>query len=110
MSRTSLAALVSASLLAGCTAAPPSEAIRSLDELPTRTTLPAGSATETAPADTTVPASVRACEERDMATASVAPDPTLTIGPGTFMDEIQHRGRLIVGVDQNTEGFAALKP
>ena len=108
MSRTILATFVTACLLAGCSAAPPSEAIRSLNRLPTPTTSPVSSTLATESTTTTVSASVRECEDRGMETASVAPDPNLTIGPGTFMDEIRQRGRLRVGVDEQTEGFAAL--
>lgn len=108
MSRRAVVAVVAASLLAGCSAAPHSEAIRSLNELPTRPTLPDSSSIVTEPTPTTVPASVRACREHGMATASVAPDSNLTIGPGTFMEAIRRRGQLRVGVDENTEGFAAL--
>jgi len=83
MSRTILATFVTACLLAGCSAAPPSEAIRSLNRLPTPTTSPVSSTLATESTTTTVSASVRECEDRGMETASVAPDPNLTIGPGT---------------------------
>ena len=110
MSRTTRAAFVTAALLVGCSAAPASEATRSLDELRTLTTSSASSTIPIETTTTTEPASVRDCEDRGMATASLSPDPNLTNGPGTFMDAIRQRGQLRVGVDENTEGFAALHP
>jgi polar amino acid transport system substrate-binding protein len=102
----SLAALALAaglSLSAGCSsshAAPGGDALAGLDS--TTTSTAAGGTS------TTVPAA--ACPD---ATASLRPGPLPPPGQmpgGTFMRTVQDRGRLIVGVDQNTLLFGSLNP
>ena len=60
-------------------------------------------------ASTTTSPARRDCEARHLATASYRPEGERpapgSMPAGTFMAEIQARGRLIVGVDQNTLGF-----
>jgi polar amino acid transport system substrate-binding protein len=82
------------------------DALESLDELPQA----ADSATTTTGPSTIVSPSQQACESRpDVYLKSFPPDPLPPPGEmpaGTFMREVADRGRLKVGVDQNTLGLA----
>ena len=90
---------VVALLAAACSSSPPTEAGLGLSAKP-----PAPTST-TAPAAPTTSAATTACSDAN-ATASLRPSgPLPTPGnmpAGTFMKTIQDRGRLVVGVDQNT--------
>ena len=105
-----VAALVVLSCLAACSSATISDdALDSLDEL----AQPPTSVAATAPATTATTISVdeATCEERGWATASYRPtDPLPPPGEmpgGSYRREIPEDGRLVVGVDENTLGFAS---
>ena len=86
----------------------PSDALRSLDELPAPMTA-VSSTTATAPS-TTVSDTKQRCDEEALATKSYAPGPSSPVGdmtPGTTMREIADRGSLRVGVDENTLGLSS---
>lgn len=107
--RASAVTLVLAGLaLASCSAAASSEdALDSLDRLPQPTTLPP---VTLGTADGPVSAEEAACTAQDLATASFKPGPLPRPGvmpDGTFLQEIYDRGRLRVGVDENTLGFSS---
>ena len=89
----------------------PSDALRSLDELPAPMTA-VSSTTATAPS-TTVSDTKQRCDAEALATKSYAPDPLPPVGdmtPGTMMREIADRGSLRVGVDENTLGLSSRNP
>ena len=98
--------------LVACTAAPTSDsALDSLDELPQPPTTPAVTDAE-APGP---PSAAEVACDAEGPTASYRPDPGPLPLPGempegTAMREIQERGRLIVGVDENTKGFSSRSP
>jgi polar amino acid transport system substrate-binding protein len=85
-----------------------SDALRSLDELPEPvTTIPP---TTAADASASASPSRQQCEAERLATKSYAPDPLPPVGempPGTYMRQIAERGRLRVGVDENTLGLSS---
>jgi polar amino acid transport system substrate-binding protein len=87
---------------AGCGSGADSGALRALDALAE----PATTTTTT----TTPPTSdaQRECEEQHLETKSFRPDPLPSPGAmpaGTYLEQIQARGKLRVGVDQTTQGF-----
>ena len=103
--------MVVLSSLAACSSATISDdALDSLDELaqpPTSVT----TAAPTSTTSTTISASRATCEERGWGRpATGQPDPLPPPGEmpeGSYMREIQEDGRLVVGVDENTLGFAS---
>jgi polar amino acid transport system substrate-binding protein len=102
-----LAAVVplAAATVVACTDASSSNVASVLDALPQAPTTVV--TTTSAPATTT---GEQACVERGLATASLRPDPDALAGRGPSLDEIRERGRLIVGVDENTLGFSWRDP
>ena len=98
------------SSLAACSSATVNDDV--LDSLGDQSQPPTSVAT-TAPASTTsttISASQATCEERGWKTASYRPTPLPQPGEmpeGSYMREIQEDGRLVVGVDENTLGFAS---
>jgi polar amino acid transport system substrate-binding protein len=95
--------------IAACGSEPrASEALRSLDALPEPATT-AASTTAAGPT-TTASASRQRCEAEGLATQSYAPAALPPVGnmpSGTMMRRIAERGRLIVGVDENTLGLSS---
>ena len=101
--------------LAGCGPQTSRDGLASLDALkpPSATSAPATPEPATPAPATTEPPRQVSCENNDLATASYRPTPLPPVGQipaGTFMAEIQARGRLVVGVDENTLGFASRNP
>jgi polar amino acid transport system substrate-binding protein len=103
-------ALFLAASLTGCAwGSTQSDALDSLDELPQPpppSTEPA--ADESTTTSTTSP-SEAACEAQGLKTASLRPE-TGTVADDSFMAELQQRGAIRVGVDENTLGFASYNP
>lgn len=97
----------------GCgTSGASSDALRSLSELPQPPDTAPATTPATAPAKS---ASQRQCESSpDGATASYRPAESLPppgqMPAGTFLADLQSRGRLRVGVDENTLGFSSYNP
>ena len=107
-----VAALAVLSSLAACASATVSDdALGSLGELPQPTTAVVTAGT-TSTTSTTISAGQATCEEQGWKTASFRPDPGPLPRPGampegSYMREVQDRGQLVVGVDENTFGFAS---
>ena len=106
-----VAALVVLSCLAACSSATVSDdALDSLGALPQPPTSVAATAPATTTA-TTISADETTCEEQGWAKASYRPTgplpPPGEMPEGSYMREIQEDGRLVVGVDENTLGFAS---
>ena len=106
------AVLVMAASASACAVrSDPSDALRSLDELPAPVT--AVPSTSAAAPSTTVSATEQRCDAEGLATKSYAPDPLPPVGemtPGTTMHQIADRGSLRVGVDENTLGLSSRNP
>ena len=104
-------ALVAAAMVivAGCSEPPPSDVAAVLDALPRPEAEPAPTTTTSGPPSR----SRRECDKGRLATRSLAPDEAMRAGElpaGGAVEEIRDRGYLVVGVDENTLGFASRDP
>lgn len=108
MSRTRvIALLVSAvvSATAGCASAD-RDVLGALDALPATASTEAVASPQPAP-PTTMPKRQRRCEDQSLATASFEPAVSYDSDATSFVQELRNEGRIVVGVDENTDGFSA---